>query len=81
MNSLEIAFENLSSAKNEMGNLVQDFFRQCIEARNVDVTINELKQITALCLEMTAVDVAEIYAPPRFTKRAADFWLKTRIRN
>jgi len=27
MNSLEIAFENLSSAKNEMSDLVQDFVR------------------------------------------------------
>ena len=33
MNSLELAFENLSSAKNEMSDLVQDFVRQCNHQR------------------------------------------------
>ena len=36
----------------------------------------EVKQITKLLGDLTAVDVAEVFSPPRFTKRAKNFGLK-----
>ena len=55
---------------------IERVVRESFSANEIDVDTREVKQITKLLGDLTAVDVAEVFSPPRFTKRAANFGLK-----
>ena len=74
---LELAEKGtVSGLKAELQGVISSFVRDCFAAKQTDVSKEELQDITALCLELGSVDVAEIYSPERFTEMAPRMGLR-----
>ena len=67
--------EAMSLGKLELLPAVERKIRDSFEKEGVAITDDEVKDIGSLCLAMSAVDVAEIYTPPRFTPVASRYGL------
>ena len=65
----------LSTHKEEMRHDIENWIAGCYRHQEVDISEFEVSEIATTVLGLTAVDVAEVYSPPRFCERAAEFKL------
>ena len=61
----EVAYENIKT-------LVQETYKR----NGVEISAQEVADISSLSCEMAAVDIAEVYSPKRFTALAEQFKLR-----
>ena len=61
----EVAYENIKT-------LVQETYKK----NGVEISAQEVADISSLSCEMAAVDIAEVYSPKRFTALAEQFKLR-----
>jgi hypothetical protein len=67
---------SMSELKHELCSLVFDKVAAQYEQQGVSVTERETMNIVQLMMELSAVDVAEVFSPRRFTAMAGRFGLR-----